>query len=162
MIFEECESDQSIVPLLKNFPWCKNPVIVESQYRLLQNTEEAKQNCNNDIDAFWYTVGKIRTGNDDYLFSELRTFAKSIICLPHSSAEVERIFSTLKNIKTKLRNKLHNKTVEALLLSKDLLKSSGKKCYEFEAAPIAKQIAKPNLDGGEEEDEYMDLIISAL
>lgn len=40
----------------------------------------------------------------------------------HSSAENERIFSTLNLIKTKIKNKLNLNTCESMLLSKDFFK----------------------------------------
>lgn len=106
-LFGNTESDQSLIPLLRNFPWCKNVSRIEEEFRMLQNTDEAKQFLSREVDSFWYQVGKIKTGGGDLLFGNVSEFVQSVLCLPHSSAEVERIFSKLNNIKTKLRNRLN-------------------------------------------------------
>lgn len=73
---------------------------------------------------FGKKINKICSGSGEPLFNNVCRFVFDILCLTHSSAEVERVFSVVNIIKTKLRNRLHVKTVEAVLLSKDLLKAS--------------------------------------
>lgn len=110
-IFTDSESDQSVIPLLRHFPWCNNISTVEQEFRYLQYTKEAKHFATGDIDTFWYNIREIKTGDGEFMFGNISSFAKAVLCLPHSSAEVERIFSTLNNIKTKLQNRLDTKHV---------------------------------------------------
>lgn len=99
--------------------------IIESEYRqLVQSMNEIKSIDRDDIEYFWKKINKICSGSGEPLFNNVCRFVFDILCLPHSSAEVERVFSMVNIIKTKLRNRLHVKTVEAVLLSKDLLKAS--------------------------------------
>ena len=57
------------------------------------------------------TIGSIKIENEivfSKLFKFITTiFITTILSLPHSSATIERIFSNLNLIKTKLRNRLH-------------------------------------------------------
>ncbi len=42
----------------------------------------------------------------------------ALLCLPHANADVERLFSALKLVKTRLRNRLLQRTLLMLLLCK--------------------------------------------
>ncbi|CAD6208871.1 GSCOCG00010693001-RA-CDS, partial [Cotesia congregata] len=66
-------------------------------------------------------------------FQELSDFAFSILLLPYSNAEVERVFSAINLVKTKLRNKMNSEITNALLTIRAGLKRCGKNCntYEF-------------------------------
>ncbi|KAL7724335.1 hypothetical protein ACLKA6_001052 [Drosophila palustris] len=48
-------------------------------------------------------------------FESLALFAIELLSLPWSKAEVERVFSQMNIVKTKLRNKMHLKTLNAIL-----------------------------------------------
>jgi hypothetical protein len=54
-------------------------------------------------------------------YNNICQFVFKLMCLPHSSACAERIFSTLSNIKTKNRNRLLPATCDVLLQGKELL-----------------------------------------
>ena len=73
------------------------------------------------IDKFW---GKI----DEVKFPTVLLFIKSLLALPHSNADVERVFSQVALIKTKHRNKLKTSTLDALLVTRDGLPSD---CVHF-------------------------------
>lgn len=134
-IFVESESVKSILPLLKHFKdvFKKNYREIESEYRLLQNMAQMKERYQNKgIEDFWQSVSTTCSGDGKHMFKSISDFAKSMLCLPHSSAEVERVFSSLNQIKTKLRNRLEPETCEAILLAKDLLKTTGQSCYNYQ------------------------------
>ncbi|XP_047236692.1 uncharacterized protein LOC124877498 [Girardinichthys multiradiatus] len=63
-------------------------------------------------DRFWGLVGK------DVRFSELPRLMKALLCIPHSNASSERVFSMVRNIVTENRMSLDNSTVCALLSCK--------------------------------------------
>ena len=46
------------------------------------------------------------------------TIIKSLLALPHSNADVERVFSQVFLIKTKHRNRLKTSTLDALLVTR--------------------------------------------
>ena len=54
----------------------------------------------------------------EQIFSNLATFMKSLLCIPHSKASSERTFSMVLKTRTESRNSLHNDTVSVLLSSK--------------------------------------------
>lgn len=64
----------------------------------------------------------LKKGDDTHLFPNLNEFVKYLICLPHSSAAVERTFSAINLNKTKTRNRLNNETLQRILRTKDLWK----------------------------------------
>lgn len=51
-------------------------------------------------------------------------------CLPHSSGNVERIFSLINLMKTKQRNALSTESIEGLLHTKSFIK--GQTCFDFD------------------------------
>ncbi|XP_047206297.1 uncharacterized protein LOC124858342 [Girardinichthys multiradiatus] len=63
-------------------------------------------------DRFWGLVGK------DVRFSELPRLMKALLCIPHSNASSERVFSMVRKIVTENRMSLDNSTVCALLSCK--------------------------------------------
>lgn len=64
------------------------------------------------IDRFWGLLGK------DMRFSELTRLMKALLCIPHSNASSERVFSMVRKIVTENRMLLDNSTVCALLSCK--------------------------------------------
>ena len=125
---------KSIVPLACQFP---NMVAVEdlngldSEWRLLRNTDLG---FDSDISMsdFWLKVKKMKK-HDSPLFPLLGSFMMKLMCLPHSSAAVERIFSQINLVKTKTRNKLNTATLNGLLHAKETFGFAN--CYDFEIRP---------------------------
>ncbi|XP_071573823.1 uncharacterized protein [Temnothorax nylanderi] len=68
-----------------------------------------------DIIKFWSCVWNMKNGAGHHIFQDLAKFVLSALSLPLSNAVVERLFSVLNVIKTKLRNKLQIEMLEALL-----------------------------------------------
>ncbi|KAJ7332053.1 hypothetical protein JRQ81_014233, partial [Phrynocephalus forsythii] len=60
-------------------------------------------------DRFWGLLWK------DVRFSELPRLMKVLLCIPHSNASSERVFSMVRKIVTENRMSLDNSTVCALL-----------------------------------------------
>ena len=61
-------------------------------------------------------------------FPTISKLTKSLLSLPHSNAEVERVFSQVALMKTKLRNSLKSSTLDSILITKQSLPSS---CVDF-------------------------------
>ena len=68
-----------------------------------------------DIASYWYQVGKITDVSGRIRYPLLSKLAKAILVIPHSNADVERMFSQMGLNKTKLRNSLGSETLTALL-----------------------------------------------
>lgn len=149
----------SIVPLIRYFPMF-DVEAVETEFRMMQTMDELKELINLPIDSFWRKVGEVRSGDNAAVLANVAMFSKAMLSLTHSSAEVERVFSQLNLIKTKLRNRLLPTTCEALLLAKDLLKSSGHCCFDFCSSPSIRATSEETV--GPDEEEAVCEIMSAL
>lgn len=124
---------------------------VDTEWRLLQNTDLRDFNFTDETDVvdFWSTISKIKSATGENEFGKLSTFVFNLLCLPHSTANVERIFSAINLNRTKLRNRLKTETLEGLLYTKSLVLNSGK-CYDFNISPdLIKQI-NPKIKSQEE------------
>ena len=65
---------------------------------------------------FWNSVSKLEDPvSGDLRYSVLPRLAKALLILPHGNADTERVFSKMNLIKTKLRNSIGNKSMNALL-----------------------------------------------
>lgn len=127
---------QSLVPLLKEVPRiCSKDKyqIVDDEWRRLmfycfdEDMEEMKKK---EIDVFWGDLKTMKNGGEEYLFKNLAECVLSILSLPHSNCDSERIFSKINRSKTKGRNRMIVPTTEGLLLSSQHLKKSGG-CVKF-------------------------------
>lgn len=56
----------------------------------------------------------------------------TLLCLPHSNGEAERIFSQMNLVKSKIRNRLSTPSVNAVLTVRYGLKRVEKCCYSYE------------------------------
>ena len=78
---------------------------------------------------FWNSVSKLEDPvSGDLRYSVLPRLAKALLILPHGNADTERVFSKMNLIKTKLRNCIGNKSMNALLT---LNCNQSVPCYEF-------------------------------
>ncbi|RXM28392.1 hypothetical protein EOD39_9831 [Acipenser ruthenus] len=84
-----------------------------------------------NTEKFWCEVESYRDATGDKPFKELCNLALTILTLPHSNAQVERVFSQLNVVKTKLRNRLSLLTVNSILHIRYGLQTAGKKCYQY-------------------------------
>ncbi|KAK3862369.1 hypothetical protein Pcinc_001950 [Petrolisthes cinctipes] len=108
---------------------------IESQYRKLMMInwkEEFSNGCiPDDAIAFWSVVRTYKNALNENCFEELAVSALNAYCLPLSNATVERIFSHVTNVKTKLRNKLSTVVLSAIIRIKTSLHFSGNCCKDF-------------------------------
>ncbi|KYN19742.1 hypothetical protein ALC57_07895, partial [Trachymyrmex cornetzi] len=102
---------------------------LNSEWRQLQDIEYLKKFENASFDQFWLEVFQMKNELNEEMFPNLKKLIKGLMCLPHSSACVERIFSQLSLIKTKLRNKLDVETCSSIILPKQLM--ADENCYTW-------------------------------
>lgn len=88
-------------------------------------------NVNNSVN-FWCEVSNYCDASGENPFKELADFALSRLVLPWSNAEVERIFSQLNLVKTKIRNRMRIRTVNAILGIRAGLRRSNQCCHNYE------------------------------
>lgn len=138
---------------------------IESQYNkinLLKWTET------NDTISFWIEVSEYKDASGLNPFKELVDFAIGILILPHSNAEVERLFSVMNVVQTKLRNRLLNDIVNAILTVRYGLRRHNKCCrtYEYPSEVLRKIRSnekyvdlKTNEQGEDEDNNTEELIL---
>lgn len=138
----EIQSTESLGPIGVKFPSIiQNLNELDREFRLLKNSQ---LNFELDDISFWKEVSKLKKGDGTLAFPELIKVVSMFLSLPHSSACVERVFSTINLNKTKLRNRLGANTLSGLLHTKRCIKKDGKECYNFEIPP--QMISKHNND----------------
>ena len=94
---------------------------VENQWRKLQLVnweEEFRGNVPNNILKFWPIVFNYVDGAGQQIFKELATIVLRLLTFPLSNAAVERVFSIMNSVKTKVRNRLKLTTLEAIIRTK--------------------------------------------
>lgn len=83
-----------------------------------------KQNLSKlEFDDMWIQI--FQRDSSNIKFSNLRSLVNSIRAFPNSNADSERVFSMLTDIKTKKRNCLSSKVVNAICVLKSALKARG-------------------------------------
>ncbi|XP_037805541.1 uncharacterized protein LOC119599716 [Lucilia sericata] len=103
--------------------------MIEAQWRNLLNYKWTYTESTVD---FWVEVREFKNALQENPFTELLQFVFSFLVLPFSNAEVERLFSTMKIVKTKQRNRIKLKMLNALLNIRCSLKRLQKCCHDFE------------------------------
>lgn len=91
---------------------------IENQYLKLVNVEWQSIFTPEDLadsNKFWSQAWKYKNSGGEFAFRELAEYAIRVFCLPTSNAVVERVFSVMNVVKTKLRNKMSAELLEAIL-----------------------------------------------
>lgn len=88
------------------------------------------QNISNTL-TFWAEVNDYKDANQENPYKELSDFALSLLVLPHSNAEVERLFSQMNLIKTKLRNRMQLRMLSSILAIRSGLTRQNKCCHDY-------------------------------
>jgi hypothetical protein len=84
-----------------------------------------------DTVKYWKFLFDKRNAVGEKEYVSLPTLVNYFMALPYSNAAIERLFSSLKNVKTDKRNRLDNETVGAILCVKYGLKRKGMKSTEM-------------------------------
>ncbi|VEN44313.1 unnamed protein product [Callosobruchus maculatus] len=146
-----------IIPLLHFFNKSPSDIeIIEGQWEKIHLIKW--QNIN-DTCEFWYEVLQYKDSDNVHIFKELAEFTLSILSLPHSNAEVERLFSMMNIVKTKLRNRLSLQTLNAILSIRCGMKREGKCCDSYELHTNMYKNIKTNESYCEQQDEDFDIFI---
>lgn len=98
---------------------------------MLQNSNIER---NLDCIESWKHYCLLKKGDGTLLYPELEKFVTAFLLLPHSSACVERIFSSINLNKTKVRNRLSSTTLSGILHSKRGINSNNKFFYDFDVS----------------------------
>lgn len=117
----------SLAPLASRFPNLVEEADLQKlddEWHELKNTDI---NSDNSLEDFWKSVKLQKFADDSLISPVLSRFVDHLMCLPHSSATVERVFSQMNINKTKQRNRLRSKTLCGIMHTKRVLNNSN--CY---------------------------------
>ena len=123
----------SIAPLASKFPNIVPEAdlnTTDNEWRLLRNTE---LNVQSDISVweFWKEVKSLKKGDGTPLFPLVGNFMTKLLCLPHSSASVERVFSQINLLKTKTRNSLNTDSLIGMIHAKRTFENSASDTFNI-------------------------------
>ncbi|EEZ98954.1 hypothetical protein TcasGA2_TC004808 [Tribolium castaneum] len=104
---------------------------LNNEWRLLPDIACLKRYTNFNFIEFWIKVFNLKNEINMPMFPNLTKLVKAIMCLPHSSAAADRIFSKLNLIKSDSRNRLSVETCNSIILSTELIEGT-KKCFNWE------------------------------
>ncbi|CAN8007314.1 unnamed protein product [Ixodes pacificus] len=90
--------------------------------------------------AFWDEVKKYRDASNTNPFLDLADFALATLVLPWSNAEVERVFSQMNIVKSKLRNRMSTEMMTAILTVRAGLRRENKCFSNYELPSDVKKI----------------------
>ena len=91
------------------------------------------------LDKWWAEVGALKTGTGEARFPNLFTLMQCLLILPHSTAQVEGVFSLVRRIKTEFRASLEYSSLCALLACK---LNTDCACFELPTTPELLHAAK--------------------
>lgn len=86
----------------------------------------------NNVEHFWIEVLKMKNAGGNLMFKDLAEFSIRCLSLPLSNAVVERIFSVMGTIKTKLRNRMQLPMLIAILRIRTHMNVRGICCNSFQ------------------------------
>lgn len=109
----------------------------EQQYRKILHLSWAEESVFNgeipkDALSFWSGVLQYKNSAGNQPFKELGEYVMSCLTTPTSNAVVERLFSSVTCVKTKLRNRLSSTMLDAIIRIRAHLQFEGKCCRNFE------------------------------
>lgn len=102
---------------------------IDNQWRKINLIKRHNISC---TIKFWIEVANYKNSDNDNPFFELSKVALIILTLPHSNAEIERLFSQINLIKYKLRNRMKLPVLNAILAIRSGLNRCNKCCFNFD------------------------------
>lgn len=129
--------NNSFMEILKEFPMLisEKKQDLDTEFRELKflNFEKMFEGIPEiNLETFWKKISDFKRGDSLGAFPVLSKFVQQIMILPHSSANVERIFSQVNINKTKCRNYMENESLQGILFTKDYLKFNNANCFDVE------------------------------
>lgn len=112
----------NIDELLLQFPsLVPDPSQAAREYRNLRFSDNLPDQHSDPV-QFWFMVQGEKDAAGNSRFQHICDFALALFTMPFSNAAVERVFSVMSLVKTKLRNRLLCQTVEGVLFVRYALK----------------------------------------
>ena len=84
-----------------------------------------------DVEKFWMEVHDHTDASGENDFIDVGKFALSMLAIPVSNASVERVFSQMNLVKSKIRNRMQQSTLENILHVRAFMQRNSACCHEF-------------------------------
>ena len=124
----------SVVPIAASFHSISgSPDDAEKEWNAVHG--ETWQGCNEghiDREMFWSEVGEVKMANGEPKYPHIFNLGTALLSAPVSNACVERLFSQMNVVKTKLRNRMQVGMTEAILRVRCTMHSMGKTCATYD------------------------------
>lgn len=104
---------------------------------------QKKQLINGTVEEFWEYLKICKNFLDEYEYFNIVKLAHVCMSLPHSNATTERVFSVVTDVKTKKRNKLSSKSLNAVCLTR-FSKDNDNCCQSFSVSEEHIELMKSN------------------
>jgi hypothetical protein len=102
---------------------------LQTEFNSYQSDKLLELDTSLPITECWCVIGQMKElGELKYKF--LSDVMKSILCIPHSNAGCERIFSMVRKNHTDFRGSMATSTLESILVNKLDISSKGKPCFQ--------------------------------
>ncbi|KAK5642665.1 hypothetical protein RI129_008832 [Pyrocoelia pectoralis] len=128
----------SLLPINKFILQNESMATIENQWRKLALVEWQYEFNNkvvpNNILQFWPGVYNYKDGSGQQIFKELATVVLRVLSLPVGNATVERCFSIMNIVKTKIRNRMKLSTLSAIIRTKIYCYNRNICCKNFVAS----------------------------
>jgi len=152
---------EPLTPLVELFQF--EPRIIDKINIQWNNLTNIKWLQTDKTFLFWKEVCDYRDASETNPFEELCLLTMRLLVLPWSNADVERLFSQMNLVKTKLRNRMGSKLLDSILTIKSGLKRQNVCCESYSLPMnVLKQITMPSFLEQEEDmliDDHLDLNI---
>jgi hypothetical protein len=128
----------SLIVIVRKLPSLEadlNVTKLDQEWR--EHVFEEKLNADMEWDQYWKIVKDMKVPSGDSKYPNLAKFVEIIASLPFSNAAVERVFSSVKRIKTEERNRLKSSSLVALLQCKFAMKNGN---YNASSFPLNEHI----------------------
>lgn len=81
-------------------------------------------------DAQWGKVAELKGTTGERKYKDVASLALSVLCIPHSNAQCERVFSNVRKIRTDFRASMKADTLEAICIMKMHMQERKTQCYK--------------------------------
>ena len=112
-----------------------NVATIERQWDRVNEIEWMKRYKGTDVEEFWVDVLRFTDAAGERPFRDLALFVLSLLALPFSNASVERCFSQMNLIKSKLRNRMGEEMLASILHIRGFISRREICCNKFKATP---------------------------
>ena len=130
------QSPSTIIPLSVHFPPLVPEAILnylDDQWSCFRLSADKLTIPTEIIPKYWQSLSNVKDALNGSNFSLLSCFMTNLTILPHSSACVEKIFSKVNCVKTKITNALKTETVEDRLLAKQSITRNEATCATWQS-----------------------------